>query len=217
MYDITHTANDVLRERYILGSELVGRYGMPKLKRISADVSGLKSVPFTEARKEKNPKKSVVHCFLDDCKFETLWREPMKSIETLFHFRYVIPPDFSFYSDMPLALQIYQVYRMRAIHNFITESGISCIPVAGWAGEESFEFCFDGLPENSTVAVSTNGCFSKEGMECYRRGFSEMCRRLHPARVIVVGKPISVNEDVEMQYLDSFGQQMVKRMEECNG
>lgn len=190
---------------------------MPKLKRINADVSGLKSVPFSEARKERNPKKAIAHCFLDDYKFETLWREPMKSIETLFNFKYVIPPDFSFYSDMPLALQIYQVYRMRAIHHFLSETGINCVPVVGWSNEKSFEFCFDGLPEESTLAVSTNGCFSKDGMDCYRKGFSEMCHRLHPKRVIVVGKKIEVKEDVEIQYLDSFGQSMQKRLEVGNG
>ena len=217
MYDIVHTANDVLKERYILGAELSGKYGIPKLKKINADVNGLKSVPFSEARKEKNPKKSVVHCFLDDCKFETLWREPMKSIETIFNFKYVIPPDFSFYSDMPLSLQIYQVYRMRAIHHFLSETGIQCIPVVGWSGEESFDFCFDGLPEGSTLAVSTNGCFAKSGMECYRKGFSEMCNRLNPKRVIVVGKEIEVKEDVEIQYLDSFCQSMKKRLETDNG
>lgn len=212
MYDFIHTKNDVIRERFIEGAELSGIYGFPELESVNADVSGLNPVPFDGARKEMHPKQSILHCFTHDKVFESLWREPLKSIETLQNFKYIIPPDFSFYSDMPLALQIYQVYRTRAIHHYLSRFGIRCIPVAGWGGIESFEWCFDGLPQGSTLAVSTNGCFSADGKRCFRKGFSEMCRRLKPKRVIVVGRPISVPEDVEIQYLESSGQQADKKL-----
>lgn len=212
MYDKINTKNDVIRERYITGAELVGKYDFPQLEPINADVSGLKPVPFHLARQEKNPRKVVVHCFTHDFQFETLWREPLKSIETLQNFKYVIPCDFSFYSDMPLALQIYQVYRARAIHHYLSCFGMKCIPVVGWSDESSFDFCFDGLPQNSTLAVNTNGCFFKAGKEAYRKGFSEMCRRLNPSRVIVVGKEIPVDENVEMQFLESVSQQNNERV-----
>ena len=217
MYDMISTKKDTLKERYIDGAILTGKYGFPQLPLISADTSGLKSVPFNLARKEKRPKESVCHCFIDDNRFSNLWNEPIKHIEYLQNFRYFIPPDFSFYSDMPLVLQIYQVYRTRAMHYYLSCFGINCIPVVGWSDESSFGFCFDGLPEHSTLAVSTNGCFSKNGKECYRRGFSEMCRRLKPRNVIVVGRQIEVAEDVEIQYLDSFGQEMTKRIGEKDG
>lgn len=53
MYNMICTENDVLRERFIAGAELTGRYGFPQLKLINADVTGLKSVPFHMAAKEK--------------------------------------------------------------------------------------------------------------------------------------------------------------------
>ena len=90
---------------------------------------------------------------------------------------------------------------------------ISVIPTAGWSGEDTWEYCFDGLPMYSTLAVSTNGCFSKDGKECYRKGFAEMCRRLHPDRVVVVGREIEVDCDVEIQYLQSYGQDISRRLE----
>lgn len=217
MYDKINTKNDVLRERFIAGATLTGKYSFPQLQPINADVSDLKPVPFHLANKEKKPRDAVLHCFTDDMRFEGLWKEPLKSIETLQNFKYIIPPDFSFYSDMPLALQIYQVYRMRAIHHYLSCFGMRVIPCVGWSDKASMDWCFDGLPHNSTLAVSTNGCFSKEGKECYRQGFSEMCKRFNPHRVIVVGRPIEVAEDVEIQYLDSFGQEMTKRLRGNDG
>ncbi len=32
MYDFIHTQNDVLRERYIAGAELVGKYQVPQCR-----------------------------------------------------------------------------------------------------------------------------------------------------------------------------------------
>lgn len=213
MYDMICTQNDVLRERFITGAELVGKFGFPQLEPINADVTGLKPVPFHMANKEKNPRPAICHCFLEDYRFETLWKEPLKSIDTLLNFKYVCPCDFSVYSNMPLALQIYNVYRDRVIHHFLTCCGVNCVPVVVWSDESSFEWCFDGLPQNSTLAVSTNGCHTIRAREYYKRGFVEMCKRLNPNLVIVVGGKIDVDYDVEIQYLDGFSQQMKKRME----
>lgn len=212
MYNMICTQNDVLRERFIAGAELAGKYGFPQLEPINADVEGLKPIPFHMASKEKSPRKAVCHCFIDDSRFESLYKNPLKSLETLQNFKYIMPPDFSFYSDIPLALQIYQAYRARSIHYFLSGFGIKCIPVVGWSDIRSYEFCFDGLPINSTLAVSTNGCFSKDGKECYRQGFSEMCKRLNPNRVIVIGREIEVSEDINIQYLESFGQTLTKKL-----
>ena len=38
-----------------------------------------------------------------------------------------------------------------------------------------------------------------------------MCRRLEPDRVVVVGRPIEVDVDVEIVYLQSYGQDMERR------
>lgn len=212
MYSIICTENDVLRERFIAGAELTGRYGFPQLESINADVTDLKSVPFHMAAKEKNPRQAVLHCFTDDCRFESLWNNPFRSIETLQNFAYVCPCDFSVYSNMPLALQIYNVYRSRAIHHFLTCCGVKCIPVVTWSDSESFEWCFDGLPTNSTLSISTNGCHSIRAREYFKCGFYEMCRRLEPHRIVIIGGKIDVECDCEIQYLDGFSQEMNKRL-----
>lgn len=50
MYDFIHTEDDVLRERFILGATLTGKYDFPQLEPIQANLDGLKPVPLNLAR-----------------------------------------------------------------------------------------------------------------------------------------------------------------------
>lgn len=63
MYQEINTINDVIRERYLYGSELDGKYGFPKLPTVNADLTGVKAVPFNLAQRELNPRNSVCHFF----------------------------------------------------------------------------------------------------------------------------------------------------------
>lgn len=215
MYSSINTKNDVIKEGYILNSELVGEYEFPKLNAVHANLEELRPISFNNAIKEKRPRECVCHFFIEDMAFERVWNNCDKYLDILQNFKYVCTPDFSFYSDMPKAIQIWQTYRNRSLGYFLSANGIDIVPTVGWGFEDSFEWCFDGLPQNSTLAVSTNGCFSKIGKECYKRGFEEMCRRLNPFNVLVVGKEIEVNADVPIVYMDSYGQEMSKRLKEA--
>lgn len=212
IYSQINIENDTLKESYILGAELSGRYGFPQLHPIHADLGRLSSVPFNKAKSEKNPRQSFVHFFVNDYEFERIWNNCDQHIDYLQNFKYVCSPDFSMYSDMPLALQIYNTYRNRAVARYLWANGIDVIPTVGWSDESSFEWCFDGLPQNSTLAVSTNGCFFPEGKECYQKGFEEMCRRLNPYNVIVIGSEIPVDVEVDTIYFKSHGQEMAERI-----
>lgn len=211
MYSSINTKNDVVKEGYILNSELSGMYGLPKLNGIHAYFDGLRPIAFNQAAGEKMPKNCICHFFIDDMAFERVWNSCDKYLDMLKNFKYVCTPDFSFYSDMPYALQIWQTYRNRALGHYLSENGISVIPTVGWGFEDSYDWCFDGLPQDSTLAVSTNGCFSNIGRQCYRQGFEEMCRRLNPFNVLVIGKRIEVDTNVPVVYMNSFGQDLAER------
>lgn len=212
MYEQISTTKDTLKEKYIRGAELVGKYRFPQLNPVQANVEGLKPVLFHEAKKEKNPRKAVAHCFLNDEHFQRLWNDADKHIDYLRNFKYVLGLDFSIYSDMPLALQIYNVYRNRALEFYLSAWGVHIIPAVSWSDESSFDWCFDGLPKCSCLATSTNGCHFPAGREAFRTGIREMVQRLEPTRLIIVGKPIDTDIDIDIQYLKSYGQQMTERL-----
>ncbi|MEG1624156.1 MAG: DUF4417 domain-containing protein, partial [Raoultibacter sp.] len=98
-----------------------------------------------------------IHFFVDDYQFERLWAAPKKYIDLLKKFDCVLTPDFSLYMDMPLPMQQWNEYRRRALGNLWQRHGMKVIPTLSWSVKASYPFCFDGIPHNATVAVSTVG------------------------------------------------------------
>ena len=54
--------------------------------------------------------------------------------------------------------------------------------------QRSYDFCFDGFPKHSTVAVSSVGV--KGDYDLFRRGYEEMLRRLEPETILYYGDMI---------------------------
>ena len=97
-------------------------------------------------------------------------------------FRSVLAPDFSTYTDMPRAMQIYNHYRKHWVARYLTDSGITVIPTISRSTPDSYEWCFEGEPRNSVVAISTVGCMRRDARELFLMGFDEMKRRLCPTK-----------------------------------
>lgn len=213
MYEQINTTKDVLRERYILGAELVGKYDFPMLARATGNIEGLEPVCFNEMTKCKHPRESIGHFFINDDRFECVWNNPEKYIELFKNFKWVCSPDFTCYGGMPLALRIYQTYKARALAFYLWNRGVNIIPTVGWNEPESWDWCFDGIPKNSIVAVSNNGIVGKESIEHYCTGYNEMIRRVQPGKVVCIGRPLDVSKEVDIIYLDNYSTQMRKRLE----
>lgn len=132
-----------------------------------------------------------VHFFLDDYQFERIWNDPQTYIEKLSKYDCVLTPDFSLYLDMPVAMQIWNVYRSRLIGQMMQSAGIKVIPTLSWARSESFQFCFDGLQSGGTVAVSTVGVMrSKEAQDLWKAGMDEALKRIQPKTILIYGSDI---------------------------
>lgn len=58
-----------------------------------------------------------------------------------------------------------------------------------WGTEETFGYCFDGIEENSIVAIGTVGGSPRKlaDRERFERGLFEMAKRLKPRCIIVYG------------------------------
>lgn len=140
------------------------------------------------AKTEKHPEQKNVHCFVDDYQFLRYWNTPDKYIPKLKQFRSVCSPDFSTYTDMPMAMQIYNHYRKHWIAAYWQMHGITVYPTISWSTQDSYEWCFDGEPENSIVSVSSIGTQNnKENKLLFLRGYEEMQKRLNPTYVIFYG------------------------------
>ena len=97
--------------------------------------------------------------------------------------------DFSTYTDMPLAMQIYNHYRKHWLAAYWQLHGMTVYPTISWSDERSYDWCLDGEPVGGIVAVSSVGTQqSKESKRLFLRGYEEMMKRLNPSWVIFYGK-----------------------------
>ncbi len=130
--------------------------------------------------------------YLDDVKFDGprgIWHDCRHAIKVLRHFAGAITPDFSTNQDFPEPLKVYNTYRMRAFGFWLGQEGIAVINNVRWGTEESYRYCFDGLPENSILAIGTVGGSPRKLKDrCrFEHGLEEMVNRLHPHTIIVYG------------------------------
>ena len=172
-----------------------GRYGIPKLEPVFVDPEKYRWTDFSNAAKlraDRDDTKSLgVHFFVDDFKFQAVYTELPRYLKMMMKYGVVCAPDFSMFSDRPDALNIYAHYRSHAVAASWQRAGITVIPTANWVWESSYDWCFDGMPKHSTVAVCSNGVGKNaDTRRLFTQGFNEMTRRLEPVNILWVGEPI---------------------------
>ena len=145
-------------------------------------------------RKDKNYFRDVFICFyIDDYKFDgvrtSIWLFPWLALRILKHYKGIITPDFSTYQDFPYPLKLWNTFRMRAFGHWAGRQGLEVINNVRWGTPETYHYCFDGIEENSIVAIGTLGGSPKKLVDRKRfeEGLSEMMRRLNPHTIIVYG------------------------------
>lgn len=158
-------------------------------------------------------KNGFAHFFVDDYRFERLWRTPERYIDALRRYKGAIAPDFSLYLDMPLQMQRWNSYRSKVLARYWQENGIEVIPCLSWSDEMSYKFAFRGWPECSTVAVSTVGIMrSDTARRLFMMGLHEACRQLRPQSLLVYGASPGLSEiGVPVYIFQNDNQKRVKQ------
>ena len=66
--------------------------------------------------------------------------------------------------------------------------GLTVIPTVSWCEEETFDFCFDGLPKKATLSISTIGVKKEDySFGLWKEGVDEMIKRLKPKTLLIYG------------------------------
>lgn len=170
--------------------ELCGRWDMPVLRPCDAVPDDLIDFGLVKSARNIDRRRLGVHFFTDDYWFERVWRHPKAYVRMLMPFRCVFAPDFSLYSDMPLAQQVHNVYRSRLMGAWWQSQGMNVVPTLQWSTPKSFSFAFDGLPRGSVVAASTLGVLNDPvATALWRIGMREALKRLAPELVLLYGMP----------------------------
>lgn len=171
--------------------EGVGKYNIPEIAPVYELPKVERFIEFDYCKRIREGQDKIgVHFFEDDYKFERVWTSPDRYGSMLSKFSYILGPDFSQYTDFPLALQIYNHYRNMWVAKYWQICyNMIVVPTVMWGDESSYEWCFDGYPKNSIVAVSNVGlCQNKEIHEMFLSGYNEMLKRLNPSKILVFSR-----------------------------
>ena len=130
-----------------------------------------------------------------ELKFAEALIAPELFVETSRSFSIFVPPDCSLYRDQPLATQIGNIYRSRAIGFYYQKRGANVYSFIRWGDERTYTdevlpepISFMGAPKDSVVVVSTYGCIrGAENKHHFQAGIECMVDYLHPQLVLVHG------------------------------
>lgn len=203
-----HRTNDTYNLRIIDNENASEFWQMPIIKNDNFIPSKLIGFNYAKTSKEKNV---GIHFYLDDYQFERLWNNPEEYIDILKQYECILSPDFSLYMDMPMPMKIWNIYRSRLIGQYYQSQGIKVIPTLSWAEEETFEFCFEGIPKGSIVSISTIGVKkNKEALKIWKAGVDELIRRIEPSTILIYGGKLDYDYgNIEVIYYEN---QVTERM-----
>lgn len=222
---------DEFRLWYHHGAELVGSHKLPQLapqRHVPHDVRS-----WNERSQLSDLSRHWLDFFVDDYQFapvwnalvgcveaddpavERLWRRIDMYMDVLRRAEGVIGTDFSMLPEMLPDQRNWNCTRNRVFAYYLESCGVPTVPVACWCGRDDFGWCFDGLPERSTIAISTNGCLSTaEGTTMLLEGIEELVRQKDPWLLVVCGREVPQIADIcgSVMYYPAFSQRMKGRI-----
>ena len=195
---------DGCNPEFVVGAEFDGIFEIPIIKKPKKYIIPEKLVPFSKM--EKADKKTFAVCeYENDSEFKDLLSNPKDYVKKIKKYQGFISPDCSIYRDMPLAIQITNIYRNRAIGYYMQSKGINVIPNVRWGDERTYttkflpeKIAFKGVEKKSIVSIGAYGQIqNKVNRYYFLQGLDEMIKELEPKVVLVYGK---LPDDVKKQY-----------------
>lgn len=186
--------DDGCNPELVAGARFDGIFEIPVIEKPSKLIVPSMIVPFTE-RNRIIDTNALIGFNEMDTRFSQVLIEPEAFVEDFRRFCGILSPDCSLYRDAPLAVQITNVYRNRAIGSYYQRKGLYVVPQIRWGSEATYttdvlpeKVAFLGVMPHSIVAIGTYGCIqSKEDKYYFRAGLDAMMQALEPALVLVYG------------------------------
>lgn len=169
--------------------ENVGKWQIPLIRKQEIDVNNISLIACSDTRTSDNSEsvKCGVHFFVDDYRFEGIYRNPERSLKKFSQYAFLLTPDYSTYAEMASWRQLESVAHSRWVGAYWQSKGLIVIPTVTWSDVGSYSFCFDGIVKTSIVAVGMIGC--KGERVRFLRGYNAMLEKIEPSAVICYGNP----------------------------
>ena len=173
------SCKDVYKSFLVEDTYYDGDYEIPVIRE-SNNVNPKNLVLYSNRNKNLN-KEDWIYFYEDDYKINSFWNNPRKYLNILSKYGGVIIPDYSLYRDMPLSMQIWNVFRSRALGYFMQSNGVKVLPNGRFSDERTYDIACAGVEKNSTIALSTHGLMKiKKEKEIFKKGLDYVIRKLTP-------------------------------------
>ena len=132
-----------------------------------------------------------------DKKIDPFWNSPERYFDALRRFDCVTTPDFSLLLDMPRPFIEANVLRSLMLGRKMQELGFRVLANVMWAHPDTYDFCFEALPRNSILFVSSVGCLrNKISRECLADGLRALMERVRPPGIVLYGPMPNLNFEI---------------------
>lgn len=186
--------SDGCNSELVYGAKFAGIFEIPIIKKPKKIIIPDYLVPFSKINRA-DPESFAVCEYENDDEFKELLINPKEYVEKIRGYSGFITPDCSIYRDMPLAVQITNIYRNRAIGYYFQKQGIYVIPNVRWGDERTYtkkffpeKIAFLGVEKKSIVAIGSYGQLKDRVNRFYfEAGLDAMMEELEPKVVLVYG------------------------------
>ena len=190
--------------------EVEGKWQLPLVRRQIFDIDNIELIAVSDTKYndvDVNRRKGV-HFFVDDYKFESVYKNPERALVRLSQYAFACTPDFSTYTNMNYWRQLESVAHSRWCGAFWQDQGMNVIPTISWGLPDSYDFCFSAVEKHSMVAIGMIGC--KHSKDEFLDGYFEMLKRIEPYRILCFGKPFD-EMDGDIVVVDYISSRKVAR------
>lgn len=102
---------------------------------------------------------------------------------------------------MPLVMQLWNIYRSRAIGFWLQVNGVKVIPNLRFGDRRTYRICCDGIEKHCIIAVGSHGNLKiVQDREIFLNGLDVVVKKLQPVAIVVYG---AAPEKYFKKYIDA--------------
>ena len=221
-YNVRNTFKDIFGVYLLQNLSFDGKYDMPCIGNFD-DLSQIDYIALYSDLQDYNKTSNTCICFyqydhvFDGVKglYNSIIYQDEASLnkykDRFKNVKYIIAPDYSLFGDFPNAVQIFNIYRSRLCACWLSaNTKAKIIPNVRWTHPFTYEYCFDGIPEGSNIAIGFLGQIQdKENRDIFIQGFKAAINKIKPKSIIVYGFATENNFSRYFSYAKSKGIKLV--------
>lgn len=171
------------------GAEIVGPHHHPLLSAVYELPTISRLVTLNNAPYEKKPEECALCFYTRDSIIERIWNNPSKYLGIINRFPVIIGLDYSILCNMFFPQQVYNCWRNYVMTFWLQQNHPTVIPNAGYGDADTLSWAFDGIPMDSWLSITTQGCMDSYVLkQSLLNGLHELIRQKHPRGLVVYGK-----------------------------